>query len=55
MQEETAHFLPQSLGEGVRKVCKDEVFLHPAALRRKVMSIGQLRAEVKHNRAGQLG
>jgi len=40
LQEETAHFLPQSVGETLR-TCKDEVFLDTQVLKQRVAAIGE--------------
>ncbi len=42
IQEETACFLPPTVGETITRTCKDELFLDMSALRRKVAPIGKL-------------
>ena len=41
VQEETAHFLPSSVGETTRRIYKDEVFLNCPLLRQRVTSISK--------------
>ncbi len=41
LQEETASFLPPTVGETTARTCKDELFLDASPLRRKVAPIGE--------------